>query len=84
MILRIRVPFLMSRGGLRKLYEGSEGSDITRTSLAAQNVTLRAVRILEAPEDAAEEAKGTALVCGVEVEPAEHESEVVLVGSLHV
>lgn len=81
---RIRVPFLMSGGGLRKLYEGGEGTDITRKLSSAQNVTLRAVRTLEAAEDAAEEAEGAALIGGGEMEAAQHEAEVVLVGGLHV
>ena len=40
--------------------------------------------VLEAAKDAAKEAEGAALVGGGEVEAAEHEAEVVLVGGLHV
>lgn len=35
-------------------------------------------------EDAAEEAEGAALVGGGEVEAAEHQAEVMLIGGLHV
>jgi len=56
----------------------------TRKLLHVQNVTLREVQALQAAQDAAEEAQSTALVGGGEVEAAEHEAQVVFIGSLHV
>ena len=40
--------------------------------------------LLEAAKDSAEEAEGTALIRGGEMETAEHEAKVVLVCGLHV
>ena len=58
----------------------------TRKLFSGEDVTLRAVWVFgrKPAEDAAEEAEGAPLVGRGEVKAAEHESEVVSVGSLHV